>query len=167
MLTAFIIESIIGCALFTAIIVPQVLKKPLSYFYDYPKEVQARMRTLPQYKDKIPPRASVNLKKKIPAFVAILIILALVAWFSGARGFGMGALYAFGLFMVVNLFDTFILDMIWFCHSSRIRLPGTEDMVKEYNSIRKYWLDLVKGTGIGLAVALIAGLLVMLFGQFA
>ncbi|MGG7177409.1 hypothetical protein ACQPU1_07460 [Clostridium paraputrificum] len=57
------------------------------------------------------------------------------------------------LFFVVNLYDMLVLDIGLFCHSKKIRLPGTEDMDKEYRSPLHHVIGAVKGT----VVALVAG----------
>ena len=55
-----------------------------------------------------------------------------VAYFSGCRDFKSTFFHVLILFLVVNLFDLFVLDMGIFCHSKKLRIPGTEDMEKEY-----------------------------------
>jgi len=162
MLIVFIIECIVGCALFTAVNVTYLLKKPLVWFYDYPDEIQARMRTLPQYRDKIPAKKDSNLKKKISASILFLIMLSVVVWFSGVRGFVMGSVYTFGLYMIVNFYDALILDTCYFCHSKRVRYPGTEDMVKEYENPKKHWIGFAYGTVIGIPLSLLVGCIIAL-----
>jgi|AGTN01.2.fsa_nt_gi hypothetical protein len=164
MVIVFMIECVIGCALFTAVNVTYLLKKPLDWFYDYPEEVQARMRTLPQYQDRIPLKKSSDLEKKLPAAILLLTILSAVVWFSGVRGFAMGALYAFALCMAINLYDALILDTCYFCHSKRVRFPGTEDMVKEYENPKKHWVGFAWGTAISIVLALLVGGVIMLAG---
>jgi hypothetical protein len=160
-LTTFLIECIVVCAVFTVVNVTYVLKKPLAWFYDYPEEIQARMRTLPQYQDKIPSKKDSNLKKKLPAGILFLIALSVIVWFSGAHSFVTGTLYTFSLVMVVNLYDALILDTCWFCHSKRIRFPGTEDMVKEYENPRKHWIGFATGTAWSILLALLVGCVIL------
>ncbi len=167
MLILFIIECVIVCALFTVVNITYLLKNPLAWFYDYPEEVQARMRTLPQYSDKIPLKKDSNLKKKLPAGILFLIILSAIVWFSGVRNFTMGVLYTFSLSMVVNLYDALILDTCYFCHSKRVRFPGTEDMVKEYKNPRKHWIGFAKGTALGIVLALLVGCVILLIGAIS
>lgn len=45
-------------------------------------------------------------------------------------------LTAYALWCVVNWFDAFVLDCIWFCHDKHFVIPGTEDMVADYHD---YW----------------------------
>lgn len=157
MFIAFLVECIIFCVIFTIVNVTYLLKKPLAWFYDYPEEVQARMRSLPQYQGEIPSKKSSDLKKKLPAGILFLILLSAIVWLSGAHSFASGALYTFSLVMVVNLYDALILDTCWFCHSKRVRFPGTEDMVKEYENPRKHWIGFLEGSAIGVLFALLIG----------
>lgn len=66
------------------------------------------------------------------------IILAVVAYFSGAKSFSKAYIHVFTLFSVVNIYDMIVLDIGLFCHSKKTRIPGTEDMDKEYRS-PWYW----------------------------
>ena len=66
----------------------------------------------------------------------------------------------FVLFFAVNVYDLIVLDWGVFCHSRRLRIPGTEDMETEY---RNPWFHLrgaAIGTVLGLTVALLAAALV-------
>ncbi|WP_315119870.1 hypothetical protein [uncultured Clostridium sp.] len=50
-----------------------------------------------------------------------------------------------------------VLDIGIFCHSKKARIPGTEDMDKEYRSPWHHVRGAVYGTIIGAVVALLAG----------
>ncbi len=155
----FFIESIILCVAFTIMIIPRVLKDPLQQLFNYPPIIQERVKSLPEYKDRIPTQKK-KLSVKIIASLLFVIVLAIVVYFSGARTFPAAFLYAFGLFMVANWYDAFVLDAILFCHDKRFRIPGTEDMVKEYESPWYHIIGGIKGTLIGLVVsALSAGII--------
>jgi hypothetical protein len=155
----FIIESIILCVAFTVMIVPKVLKDPLQQLFNYPPIIQERVKSIPEYKDRIPTNKK-KLSVKIVAALVFAIILASIVYFSGVRTFWSAFLYAFGLFMVVNWFDAFVLDAILFCHDKRFRIPGTEDMVKEYESPWFHIIGGIKGTFIGMVVSImVAGVI--------
>ena len=65
-----------------------------------------------------------------------------------------------------NLYDLVVLDWLWFCHSPRVLLPGTEDMVREY---RDPWLHLRgfgKGIGIGAVISLLSAGIVAFFNAW-
>ena len=35
------------------------------------------------------------------------------------------------IWLIIDWYDALVLDSIWFCHSKKVRIPGTEDM-EEY-----------------------------------
>ena len=57
--------------------------------------------------------------------------------------------------------DAIIIDCIWFCHSKRMRIPGTEDM-KEYKDYLFHIGQSGIGTLIGLPACAVIGALVAL-----
>ncbi|MSC85650.1 hypothetical protein EAI89_17735 [Eubacterium sp. am_0171] len=50
-----------------------------------------------------------------------------------------------------------VLDIGLFCHSKKTRIPGTEDMDKEYRNPRHHIIGAGTGTIIGAVVALLSG----------
>ncbi|EPY2274980.1 hypothetical protein ACXAUS_003901 [Clostridium sporogenes] len=93
----------------------------------------------------------------VECIVAFAIILAAVAYFSRAKSFSQACLHVFTLFFVVNVYDMLVLDIGIFCHSKKTRIPGTEDMDKEYRNPLHHVKGAVIGTVIGAVVALLAG----------
>ncbi|HOR13504.1 MAG TPA: hypothetical protein PKX46_06215 [Clostridia bacterium] len=69
------------------------------------------------------------------------------------------------MFAFLNLYDLFVLDLLWFCHSKRVRIPGTEDMNKEYKNPWHHVIGAAKGLAIGTAVSLIAAAFVSLLAS--
>lgn len=61
---------------------------------------------------------------------------------------------------LVNFYDFLVLDWGHFCHSKKVRIPGTEDMVKEYETPWFHLKGTCKGTVFGVIVALLSGGLV-------
>ncbi|MFT8871269.1 MAG: hypothetical protein ABF868_03150 [Sporolactobacillus sp.] len=161
MLAIFLIECLTVCAVFTVINIAYLLKRPMDWFYDYPEEVQARMRTLPMYQGKIPLKKHSDRNKKIPAGLLFTLMLSAIVWFSGAHHFMAAAGYTFMLFMIVNLYDALVLDTFYFCHSKRVRFPGTEDMIKEYRNPKKHWIGFAKGTVLAAFLAPLVGCIVI------
>lgn len=162
MIITFIIETVICCILFTLITIPYLLKDPLAWFYDYPVEVQERIRSLSLYDGKIPTKRDSNIKKKLPVFVVCLIIFVAMTYYSGATTLISAFIYVYMLWTFVNLYDALVLDTIYFCHSKKVRLLGTEDMVKEYENPKIHWIAFFKGSMIGIVFALLVGILIAL-----
>lgn len=153
----FVIECIFACGIFSFMILPSLYKNPVNQIMSYPKEIRMRVESLPQYKgiiDKIEKR---HLSIKIIFIFLIAIILAVVAYFSGAKTFTSAFIHVFILFLVVNIYDLLVLDIGLFCHSKKTRIPGTEDMDKEYRNPRHHIIGAGTGTIIGAVVALLSG----------
>ena len=159
----FLIESAVLCLFFTGMVVPSLYKDPMTWISDYPPAIQQRARRLgliPAEQKGMPP--AVIARKTIAAlFMAVLLALILI-FVNGARSFGEGFLLSYGLWLVVDWYDALVIDCLWFCHSRRAVLPGTEDMVKDYHDYGFHCKMSAFGMVLGLPVALLAGLAVQL-----
>ena len=71
-----VIESIILCALFT-LMVFIMSRKPINTLYNYPPKIQERVKSLDEYKDKVP-KTKNKVAAKLIASVLFLIIIALI-----------------------------------------------------------------------------------------
>ena len=156
------IECVVCCLIFTLLILPAQYKNPLNMIMSYPPKVIQRVESLPQYKGIIKQKEKAHIGKKIFGLIFFVIVLSGVAYLSGCRSFKSTFLHVFILFMTVNIYDLIVLDWGIFCHSRKLRIPGTEDMDKEY---RDYWFHAkgaCVGTVLGAVVALLSGGLVQL-----
>ena len=153
----FAIQCVVICLIFTAIVVPTQLKDPLLHIMSYPAPIRKRVEELPQYAGTIKAIKRRHIAWKFAAVFILGILLAAVAYFSGARGFASAFRHVFILFLAGNLYDVIILDLAWFCHSKRARIPGTEDMDKEYRNPWHHIRGGVIGLGLGTIVSLISG----------
>ncbi|MDU1413758.1 MAG: hypothetical protein E6929_13160 [Clostridium sp.] len=151
------VECVVLCAVFTLIILPSLYKNPIKHIMSYPKEIRERVENLPQYKDIIQIEEKKHLSIKLIAVLIFAIVLAGVAYYSGARNFANAYFHVFMLVFVVNIYDMVVLDIIIFCHSKKTRIPGTEDMDKEYKNPWHHIRGAIIGTVIGSVVALLSG----------
>ncbi|MBP3255216.1 MAG: hypothetical protein J6M60_01825 [Clostridia bacterium] len=145
-----VIESIVLCALFT-LFVFILSREPIKILYNYPPKIQERVKTLEEYKDKIPTQKNKVVKKIFALFFFLIIICIVLRYINGYTTFIESFGYGFLLWTIVNLFDAIVLDIIWFCHDKHYVIKGTEDMVEEYHN---YWFH-IKGFFIGEVLALI------------
>ena len=157
-----VIESAILCILFT-LMVYIITREPIKTLYNYPPKIQERVKSLDEYKDKIPTEEN-KIGAKLLACVIFIAILCIVlryvnGYTSCLESFG----YVFLLWTIVNLWDVIVLDIIWFCHDKQFVFKGTENMVSEYHN----YLFHIKGFFIGELLALIvcsiAGLIIHFF----
>lgn len=151
----FIIQSAILCALFT-FAVAKGMKDPIKGILSFPPAIRRRVESLPQYQGTIRQEERAHIGKKLVSVPVITAILAGACWLGGARTFGSAFLYGSGLFLAVNLWDLVVLDWLWFCRSPKVRIPGTEDMDKEYRDPWFHLRGFFIGVGIGAAVSLLS-----------
>lgn len=156
-----VIESIILCALFT-LMVFSISREPIKTLYNYPPKIQERVKSLDEYKDKIPTQKNKLVAKLCASILFLAIICLVLRYINGYTTFIESFKYGFLLWTVVNLYDVIILDIIWFCHDKHFVFKGTEDMVNEYHN---YWFH-IKGFFIGEFLALVICLLAGLIIQF-
>jgi hypothetical protein len=152
-----VIECIVACVIFTLIIIPRQYKNPVKYIMSYPPAIRQRVESLSQYKNIIHKEEKRHMIVKIVAAFLIAIILSQVAYFSGAKSFSSAYFHVFILFFTVNIYDMIVLDIGLFCHSKKLRIPGTEDMDKEYRNPWFHVVGATKGIAIGAVVALLSG----------
>ena len=145
-----VIESIILCVLFT-LMVFVISREPIKTLYNYPPKIQERVKSLEEYKDKIPTQKNKIVAKLFASILFLIIICVVLRYINGYTTFIESFGYGFLLWTVVNLYDAIVLDIIWFCHDEHFVLKGTEDMVNEYHN---YWFH-IKGFFIGETLALI------------
>lgn len=154
-----IIESILLCLLFT-IMVYIMSKDPIKTLYNYPPKIQERVKSLKEYKDKIPTTSNKIFAKIVASIIIIIIISLILRYINGYKTFIEGFGFGFLLWTIVNIYDALIIDICWFCQNKRFVFKGTEDMIKEYHN---YWFHIkesLKGEVIALIICTIVGLII-------
>lgn len=153
------VESIVLCVLFT-VMVYIMSKNPIATLYNYPPNIQERVKSLDEYKDKIPTQKNKIITKSLAAILIIVIISLILRYINGYTTFIEGFGYGFLIWTIINIYDALIIDIIWFCHDPYFVFKGTEDMKKEYHN---YWFHIkesLKGEGIALIVCALVGLII-------
>ena len=159
------IQCVVCCALFTLAILPAQFRNPIVMIASYPPEIRARVANLPQYKDSIKQREKAHIGKKIGGMIFFVVALAAVAYFSGCRTLTEAFIHVFTLFFAVNIYDLIVLDWGVFCHSKKLRIPGTEDMDRQYKDYGFHVKGAAIGTVLGALTALLSGVLVQLISR--
>ena len=157
-----VIECVILCIVFTLIILPVQYKDPMVMIMSYPPNVIKRVEQLPQYAGCIKEREKKHIAKKIFGLFFFSIILAIIAYVSGCREFVDTFIHVFMLFFAVNVYDMLVLDWAIFCHSKKLRIPGTEDMDEDYKDYLFHARGAIKGTVMGMIVAILSGVIILL-----
>ena len=156
-----VVESVVLCVLFT-IMVYIMSREPIKTLYNYPPKIQERVKSLDEYKDKIPTQENKIFAKCVASILIIAIISLILRYVNGYTTFIEGFGYGFLLWTIVNIYDAVVMDIIWFCHDPYFVFKGTEDMVDEYHN---YWFH-IKGSLIGEVLALVICAIVGLVIQF-
>ena len=154
-----LVESIVLCLLFTAMVY-FMSRKPIKTLYNYPPNIQERVKSLDEYKDEIPTQKN-KISAKVCASILFVIILSLVLrYVNGYTTFSEAFGYGFLLWTIVNLWDAVVLDIIWFCHDPHFVFKGTEDMVSDYHDYGFHIKGFFIGEALALIVCALAGLVV-------
>lgn len=157
-----LIESIVGCLLFTIICGGMTYFKPLSMIHDYPPAIQDRVRKLGLIKDNENKTKLDLIRKFIAIIVFVLLLAVIVHKFNNANTFLKGFGYSYLLWNIVNWWDAIVIDCIWFCHSKKVIIKGTEDM-KAYKDYLFHIKGGLKGTLYGIPACLLVGIFVLIF----
>ncbi len=132
-LSVFVIECVIFMAVFGTLVFGMLLVNPLTFVSDYPPEIQERYYTLQRKEKSRRKLTTVMVVKKVIGMIIAVFLLAWMAHRAGAESFMEGLLLAYGYMFVWAVFDTCFLDWVLFPNINRVRLPGTEDMDREYH----------------------------------
>ncbi len=160
-----IIECIAACIIFGAAIVGSVLKNKTAWLHEYSPDVQKRfLECNPDFVMPEKKKQTVGLVlSKITVCILFAVILAAFAYIAGARDLLTGTAYSYIIWAAVNIFDVFALDIGILAHWKKARLPGTEDMDKEYAAnAAKSIRDGIFGFIIGIPASFAAGALILL-----
>lgn len=154
-----VVESLILCLAFTAMVYI-MSRKPINTLYNYPPRIQERVKSLEEYRDKVPTQKN-KITAKLGALVLFTVIMALLLrYVNKCTTFRDAFINGFILWTVVNLYDAIVLDIIWFCHDPYFVFKGTEDMVDDYHDYMFHIRGFFIGEALALVVCLLAALLV-------
>lgn len=121
-----VLQLLLYCLLFTAMVKIAVIGGAVNGLYFYPKEVQDRAIELG-----LIDRNTMNRKRKcfmIPFFIVMLAALVLIiGLWNGASSFGEAYWQALLFLEVMNIYDGVVIDKLWVGHSQFWVLPGLED----------------------------------------
>lgn len=132
-----------------------------SSFRCYPDEVQRMVRENPAWKDKIRTTPSaVTFLSNLLLFGALLLLCGV---FIRTDSFSGNFFNLLILGQGLNAFDFFVIDLLWWRNTKRVRLTGTEDRADLYRDPRKHFVSFLRGIALFLAIAVIDGWVLSLF----
>lgn len=153
------IECLTLIVLFTFMIII-MSKNPIATLYNYPPKIQKRVKSLEEYKDKIPTTENKIIAKSFFTIIIVLVISLILRYVNRYTTFIEGFGYSLLIWTIINIYDAVVIDILWFCHNPKFVFKGTEDMVKEYHN---YWFHIkesLKGEVIGAVVCILIGLVI-------
>lgn len=155
------IEMLIGCVLFTIIVIGGGKKNPLSGLHNMPIALQERVASLPQYQNVKVVRTKERILKKMPALIILAILFVALIYASGARTFIQGFVNTFLLWLVIKLYVVFVLECGWLAHTPSAWIPGTADMKECYQDYIFYMKSIPRSLVAGVVIATIVGLAIV------
>ena len=154
-----IIESVILCIIFT-LMVYAISREPIKTLYNYPPKIQERVKSLDEYKDKIPTQKNKLVSKIFASILFLAIICIILRYINGYTTFTQSFGYGFLLWTIVNLYDAIVLDIIWFCHDKYFIFKGTEDMIEEYHNYGFHIKGFFIGELLAVVICAISGIII-------
>jgi len=152
--SVIIIEAVVLVAAFTAMIMIPLIKNPVWWIHDYPKDIQEEYF---KTHERIPSEffsTTVLIKKGIALLIALTLLMFLI-WLAGAKNFTQAFIVSYGLWTLIDWYDCFVLDWIFFANLKCVRLPGTENMDKAYHQKIYHVIRSLYGMLIGLMPCLV------------
>ena len=161
--TVIIIETLAMTAAFTAMVLIPLVKNPVWWIHDYPKDIQEEYF---KSHERVPAEffsTTVLLKKGLALLLVLAVLLGLL-WLAGVEGFWQAFAVGYGMWLFIDWYDCFFLDWVLFANMKAVRLPGTEHMDKAYHQKCYHFVQSLWGMLIGLIPCLAgAGLYAWLF----
>ena len=155
-----LVECAVAVALFSAFVIPSTARDPLGWISDYPPDIRERCEQLGLVKPTERRFTPAKLSRKVVGVAVLLAALVLLLTkVNGATTFWQGFRDSYVIWLAIAWWDALVVDCGWFCHSKRVRIPGTEDML-EYHDYLFHVKQSCIGTALGLPVCLLAGFLV-------
>ena len=155
-----LVEGLIAIVLFTMIVIPATIRNPLTALSDYPPQIVRRCVELGIVPEREKRFSAMDLIRKGVAVVVFIVLFALIIKkVNKANTFLEGFKISYIIWLIIAWYDALIVDCLWFCHSKKVRIPGTEDM-KEYQDYGFHIRQSLIGSLIGLPACLAIGAIV-------
>ncbi len=130
-------------------------------FQCYPDEVQQMVRENPVLRDKI--RTTSPVATVLSNFILFGVLLFLCGGFLRTDRFSENFFHLLILGQGLNAFDFFVIDLLWWRNTKRVRFKGTEDRADLYRDPRKHLASFLWGIVLFLLIAAVDGWALSLF----
>ena len=136
-------------------------KNPIKSLYNYPPKVIEKVSSMKEYAEKIPTNKQKITTKLIVSIIFTIIIAIILKYINNCTTFKDAIISSTIIWTTVNIYDVFIIDILYFARSDKFVFKGTEDIRKEYKNYRFHIIEGLKGELIGLIICTISSLLVL------
>ena len=147
--TLIVLEVILCIAAFTSVVLLPLKRNPTGWVHDYPKDIQdAYYRS-----HEVVPVNTMVVERFIQKTIAIILSLAFIICLiavSGANSFVSAFLVSYGIWIIVDWYDCFVMDWVIFANWKALRLPGTRDMDEAYHQKKCHIYRSLWGMAIGI-----------------
>ncbi len=153
----FLIECIVACALFTAVLEILCAKRREILTNDYPPVVTEKLRSLNIVSEK--PKRSDIIRKLIAVIIYAVLFAVVLRFVNGITTFLNAAVTAYLLWLVVDWYDFLVVDILLAPFDKFYKKAGVSPF--ETSAVWFHCKASMRGMLLGLAFAPIVGLIVM------
>ena len=155
----FLIECIVACALFTAMLEILCAKRREIFTNDYPPVVTDKLRSLNIVSEKPPAKKSDIIRKLLASIIYAVLFAVVLRFVNGITTFLNAAVTAYLLWLVVDWYDFLVVDILLAPFDKFYKKAGVSPFEK--SAVWFHFKASVRGMIIGLVFAPIVGLIVM------
>jgi len=137
-------------------------EKNMKSFYSYPDIIQEKIRTNDKLSDMIPKKSS-YLASFISNYVLFTVVFSIVGLILRIDGFWNNLWYFLIMGIGLNLFDLFVIDMLWWRNTKRTRFEELGADVEEYKNPQKHFMAFVRGIPVFICVAVTVSIFMSFF----
>lgn len=156
----FATEAIAACILFTFLIKLISHNRQEVFTNDYPPVVTDKLRELGLIAEK-PPARKKDIIRKLTAMIVFALVFALMMrHINGIETFWEAALTVYGLWLVVDWYDFFVMDILLAPFDKFYQKSGISAFEK--SAVLFHFKGSLRGMILGVICALLVGLIVLL-----
>ena len=155
----FLMECIVACALFTAMLEILCAKRREIFTNDYPPIVTDKLRDRNIVSDTPPPKKSDILRKGIAVMIYAVLFSLVLRFVNGITTFRNAAVTAYLLWLVVDWYDFLVVDILLAPFDKFYKMAGVSPFEK--SAVWFHCKASMRGMILGLVFAPIVGLIVM------
>ena len=156
----FLIESIAACALFTLMIKLISYNRQEVFTNDYPPVVTEKLRALGLIAEKPPARKKDIVRKLTAMAVYAMLFALLMRYVNGIETFWEAALTVYGLWLVVDWSDFFVVDILLAPFDKFYQKSGVSAF--DRSAVWFHFKGSLRGMALGVICAVLVGALVSL-----